>query len=216
MKQKIKMILKSLPLILCVLCAILFLASDEEITVQTILCRAPKNLFAAAMVILVLYALKSVSIVFPIAVLQIATGYLFETPLALLVNFLGRVITLSLPYWIGRISGSETADRLIAKYPKLEEICCRHGKNPLFISFTLRTFCFLPGDAVSLYLGAIRIPFLYYLAGGVLGTALGVFLSTILGASITDPKSPAFLLSAVLMTLVALLSLTFYIKDRRK
>lgn len=105
---------------------------------------------------------------------------------------------------------------LSAKYPKLEEIYSRQGKNPLFISFLLRTFIFLPGDAVSLYLGAIRIPFPYYLAGGILGTALGVVLSTAFGSSITEPGSPAFMLSAFLMTLVALLSLLYYIKNRRK
>lgn len=54
----------------------------------------------------------------------------------------------------------------------------------------------MPGDAVSLYLGATQIPFPYYLTGGVLGTALGVVLSTILGSNITEPGSPAFWLSA--------------------
>ena len=136
------------------------------------------------------------SFVFPIAVLQIATGHLFQTPVALLINFLGRAITLTIPYWAGRFSGADMVESLIRKYPKLEEICSRQGQNPLFISFLLRTFIFLPGDAVSLYLGATKIPFPHYLAGGVLGTTLGVVLSTILGSSIKEPGSPAFILSA--------------------
>ncbi len=212
--KKTTAILKSLPLAFYVILFFLFLISGREITVQTILNDAPASPYAAAFVILSLYALKSVSFVFPIVVLQIATGYLFQTPAALLINFLGRSVTLSIPYWIGRFSGSDLADELQKKYPKLKEICSRQKQNPVFISFLLRTFCFLPGDAVSLYLGASQIPFPHYLTGGVLGTILGVVLSTILGSSITEPGSPAFWISALLMTLTAVISFLLYLHIR--
>lgn len=65
-----------------------------------------------------------------------------------------------------------------------------------------------------MYLEAIKAPFLYYLEGSILGTALGVILSTVFGSSITEPNSPAFWLSALLMALTALISLLFYIKSR--
>lgn len=214
--KQIKTLLKFIPVVICAAFIILPLASGKEITVQAVLNYTPETPLLAVFVILLLYALKSMSFVFPIAVLQIATGHLFRTPVALLINFLGRAITLTIPYWAGRFSGADMVENLIRKYPKLEETCSRQGKNPLFISFLLRTFVFLPGDAVSMYLGAIRIPFRYYLAGGILGTTLGVVLSTILGSSITKPGSPAFLLSAFLMALVALLSVIYYIKMRSK
>ena len=212
--KQTKTILKFIPGAICAAFIILPLASGKEITVQAVLNYTPETPLLAAFVILLLYALKSMSFVFPIAVLQIATGHLFRTPVALLINFVGRAITLTIPYWAGRFSGSDMVKNLIEKYPKLEEVCSKQEQSPLFISFLLRTFVFLPGDAVSMYLGAIRIPFRYYLAGGVLGTTLGVVLSTILGSSITEPGSPAFLLSAFLMTLVALLSVMYYIKTR--
>lgn len=134
---------KSLPLIICMMFVILFLASGKEITVQTILRYTPEYPFAAAMVILLLYALKSVSFVFPIAVLQIATGHLFWTPVALLVNFVGRAITLSIPYWIGRFSGSDLIDSLQKKYPKLKKYVLNKNKIPfLFLScFVHFAFC---------------------------------------------------------------------------
>lgn len=214
--KKILTFLKSLPLIACAVFIILFLLSGKEITVQTVLNYTPGSPFAAAMVILLLYALKSVSFVFPIAVLQIATGHLFQTPVALFINFMGRAITLTIPYWVGRFSGSDMVDRLLKKYPKLEQACSKQGENPIFISFLLRTFCFLPGDAVSLYLGAVKIPFPYYLAGGIMGTTLGVVLSTLLGSSIKKPGSPAFILSASLMALVAIISTVLYVHSNHR
>mgnify|MGYP002512734436 CR=1 FL=1 len=207
---------KFLPLTACAILMILILASGKEITVQTVLSYTPQSPFTAAIVILLLYALKSVSFVFPIAVLQIAVGHLFQTPAALLINFLGRSITLSIPYWIGRFSGSDMMDRLQKKYPKLDEVCSKQEQRPIFISFLLRTFCFLPGDAVSLYLGAIKISFPYYLTGGILGTTLGVVLATIFGSSITKPDSPAFWLSAFLMIFIAVISFLFYIYGSRR
>lgn len=208
--------LKSLPLIICIIFIVLFLVSGNDITVETVLSYTPESPFAAAIVILFLYALKSVSFVFPIAVLQIATGHLFQTPVALLINFLGRAITLSIPYWVGRFSGSSLINNLQEKYPKIKELCDKQGRNPIFISFLLRTFCFLPGDAVSLYLGATRIPYPYYITGGVLGTTLGVVLATILGSSITEPGSPAFWLSASLMAFMAIISVIFYLRNNKK
>ena len=208
--------LKMIPLIICMILIVLFLASGNDITVQTILSYTPESPFAAAIVILLLYALKSVSFVFPIGVLQIATGHLFQTPVALLINFLGRAVTLSIPYWVGRFSGSGLINNLQEKYPKIKGLCDRQEQNPIFISFLLRTLCVLPGDAVSLYLGAAGIPYLYYITGGVLGTTLGVVLSTILGASITEPDSPAFWLSASLMALMAIASVIIYLRSSRK
>lgn len=214
--KRLTTFLKTLPLIVCIIFIVLFLASGNDITVQTILSYTPESPLAAAIVILLLYALKSVSFVFPIAVLQIATGHLFQTPIALLINFLGRAITLSIPYWVGRCSGSSLITSLQKKYPKIKDLCDKQGRNPIFISFLLRTFCFLPGDAVSLYLGATRIPYPYYITGGVLGTTLGVVLATILGSSITEPGSPAFWLSASLMAFMAIISVIFYLHNNKE
>lgn len=45
------------------------------------------------------------------------SGHLFQIPVALLINFLGRAITLSIPYWGGRFSGSGMISSLQGKYP---------------------------------------------------------------------------------------------------
>ena len=214
--KKLQMVLKALPLTICAVLAVWVLVSEEEINVQTVLDYTPKSPLAAALVLLLFYALKSASFVFPIAVLQIAAGYLFQTPAALLINFAGRAVTLTIPYWIGYFSGSAMVDSLWKKYPRLKTVCSIQEKNPIFISFLLRTFCFFPGDAVSLYLGAVRIPFACYLAGGIMGTTLGVVLSTTLGASIKNPGFPAFWISGALMALMAVVSFGVYIHIRKR
>ena len=118
--RRIITFLKALPLVICIIFIAFFLVSGNDITVQTVLSYTPESPFAAAVVILLLYALKSVSFVFPIAVLQIATGHLFQTPIALFINFSGRAITLAIPYWIGHFSGSDAMKRLGNRKPDIK------------------------------------------------------------------------------------------------
>ena len=59
---------------------------------------------------------------------------------------------------------------------------------------------------MSLFLGAEKIPFGTYMAGGVLGTLPGV-IHTIFGANIKIRKSPAFWLSVVLLVMISVFSI---------
>ena len=62
----------------------------------------------------------------------------------------------------------------------------------LFMSFFLRVISCLPGDTISMYFGASKMPFWTCLLGSFLGTLPGMVASTLLGMSITDPSSPMF------------------------
>ena len=182
---------------------------------ERILSYTPEEPVKAALLMLGLYAVKSVSFIFPIAILQLAVGHLFSTGTALLVNFLGRAVTLALPYWMGRFSGASMVESLTAKYPKLKTVVDYQNGNCLYISFFMRTLNFLPGDAVSLFLGAEKIPF------GLYGrwrawNAAGVILATIFGANIKNPKSPAFWLSAVLLVMISVFSILIHRHISRK
>ena len=170
MKKMIDNIRKYLPAVLLLVLLLFCIRYREDLSVEKILRYTPKEPVKAALLMLVFYAVKSVSFVFPIAVLQLAVGHLFSTGTALLVNFLGRAVTLALPYWMGRFSGSSMVENLTSKYPKLKTVVDYQNGNPLYISFFMRTLNFLPGDAVSLFLGAVKIPFGIYMLGGMLGT----------------------------------------------
>ena len=210
MKKIIEILRKYLPVCILLVVVIFCIRYKKDLSVEKILHYTPEDPFKAAVLLLALYAVKSISFVFPIAVLQLAVGHLFSTTTALLVNFLGRAITLALPYWMGSFSGASMVKILTEKYPKLKTVVDYQNGNPLYISFFMRTLNFLPGDAVSLFLGAVKIPFGLYMAGGMLGTLPGVILSTVFGANIKNPGSPAFWLSAVLLVLISVSSMLIH------
>ena len=193
-----------------VLTAILMaLLSRNEITLESILRFTPHNGLLAAMVLLLCFAVKSVTMVVYINLLYIAGGILFPLPLALAVNLIGTVIVLNIPYWIGRFGGKETLNKVCARYPRIEKIRSLHAKNNFLFAVLVRSLGILPADPVSVYLGASEMPYIPYFFGGLIGFLPALLVSTILGLNAKNPGSPEFVIAAAIFALTALCTLTW-------
>ena len=94
----------------------------KELSVEGIARYTPRNPWLAAIVMLALFALKSLSIVIYSGLLYAANGALFPLPVAIVLNLIGTVIMLLLPYRIGRRTGAPAVDEIRAKYPKAEAV----------------------------------------------------------------------------------------------
>lgn len=199
-----------------VLLAIVFLLAKGNFSVEALLAFTPKEPAKAATVLLLLYAVKSATLFFPLIILQIAAGHLFSPWTALGVNFAGILIILTIPYLIGHAAGIDGIQKLIVKYPRFRALMGKQKNNALFLCFFLRIISCLPGDVVTMYLGATKTPFWKNLLGGSLGILPGMILATFVGSSIQDPRSPAFWLSAILMVTLSLLSAFLYCLYRRR
>ena len=143
------------------LAAVLVLHLD--ISLQAILIDVPKNSLLTVGLLLLFYMLKSLTIFFPMLILEMAVGYLFPAPAALVINFLGICIVLTIPYWIGRTLGLRQVSKLTRKYPKLQAMVEKQNSHSIFLCFFLRVISCLPGDLVTMYLGATHTPFFHNL-----------------------------------------------------
>jgi len=191
-KKTFVSVVRMLPILVCVSCTLAYILSGADLSVDTLLNFAPNNPVLAAAFLISLYAAKSLSIVFPVLVLNIAVGFLFPSGVALIINTVGMALELSVPYWVGRFSGTEYADKLCAKYPKFKEVVEYGHKNSYFMTFFLRAINCLPMDVVSIYFGACRINFVIYLVCSLVGMMPLYVFATLLGNNITDPTSPKF------------------------
>ncbi len=216
MKKALETILKILPFVIMGILIITVLSSKEDPRVDQILSLMPDNLFLAALFLMGMYALKSLSVVFPIIVLQVAAGLIFPLWIALLLNILGTTIAYTIPYITGRLSGAGATEKLINKYPKVREIIYMQQNNSWFPSFILRAVSCLPADIVSMCLGSIKVPYTPYIVASVVGTLPGLIPATIAGMSILDPTSIVFIVSVILTILTSLLSIIIYWIIRRK
>lgn len=98
-----------------------------------------------------------------------------------------------------------------AKYPKLKKSYRESATTASFSALFCVQYLCLPGDVVSMFLGAKRVPFSNYFWGSFLGTLPGIITETLIGFSITDPSSPMFWISVGLTVLINVGSVSGYV-----
>lgn len=216
MRKKLETIFKILPFVIIAILIVIILFSGNKMTVDSVLSLMPDNTIVACVILLGMYALKSLSVIFPIIVLQIAAGLFFPLWAALLINITGTALTYTIPYLIGRFSGADTAEKLIDKYPKIKVSVNIQKNSVWFPSFILRAVSCLPGDIVSMYLGSIKVSYIPYVTASVIGTLPGLIPATVAGMSIMDPKSTAFIVSVIVTILTSVASILIYYLGHKK
>lgn len=195
---------------------LLCLLYRDRFTVDGVLSSAPQNAVPAAVFMLLLFALKSISVFVFSGILFAANGILFPLPAAILLNILGAGIMVSLPYWLGRKLGKDAADGILEKYPKAAALRRMRTGRELPLSFITRAINILPSDILSLYMGATGINYPRYLTGSLLGMALSLVTFPIMGMNITEPASPWFWASIVIQVLVSVFFIGGYWLCSRK
>lgn len=213
-RSVVKIICACLWFVLILFC----LVFHDKITVDGILNFIPKNSWIVAFVIIGIFAGKSVSIFIYTGILYAASGAAFSLPVALLVNLIGTLVMLSIPYFMGKAAGAEGMEKLAKKHPKISLLQEFPSKSKFFLSFIARIVGIPPVDAVSFYFGCIRTKFGTYILGSLLGVATSLVTFTVMGMKIQDPGSPEFMISLIVEISVNLLSLLAYFvyKHRHK
>ncbi len=177
---------------------------------------APPSLLGAALLLLCGYALKSLSVVFPISLLYVASGVIFPLWMAWGINLAGLWICVSIPYWVGRISGGELAESILRTHKKAARAAKIVTENRVFTAYLLRVLGLLPGDLVSILLGAMGVEYRGYLIGSLLGLLPGMLIQTALGGYADRPASPVFWGLCIAMVVVSGFSALWYARYRRQ
>lgn len=205
-------------ILLCIWAAVLICCflNRDRFTVDGVLSYTPRNRALAAVFMMLLFALKSMSVFIFSGILFAANGILFPLPEAIGLNVLGAGIMVSLPYWLGRRLGKGAVDRLVRKYPKVETLRQLRTQHEFTVSFFTRAINILPSDILSLYMGAVGIRYGKYLAGSLLGMLLSIITFPVMGMSVTEPGSPAFIVSLCLQAAASAAAIAVCWKLQRK
>ena len=180
------------PLLLLAVGAAALWPLRDQLTPEAIARLSQSGGLLAAGILLALYALKSLSVAFPLSALIAAGGLLFPLPGALAVNLTGVWLAQSVPFLLGRREQGGLG-ALTEKYPALSAL--GHPAHPGRAVFLLRLGGASPGDLISLYWGAAGIPWRTYGPAGILGSLPRVAATTILGSTLLQVGSGRFWLS---------------------
>lgn len=169
-----------LTIVIIIFCAVFLINHDFD----EILSYRPDNLYLAALVFLGFYALKSLSVVFPLAAIFVAIGAIYPFGVAVALNTIGLAVCFTIPYLVGRISGGGLVKTIEQKYPKAQKLVSYGHDNNLFASYISRAVVVVPGDIVSMIHGALRMPYRPYLLGSIMGVLPEMLVQTYIGAQL--------------------------------
>lgn len=214
----LKRIIQIAPIVMVALCVIIYLKFFRGVTIEHILEFTPKNLWLAALVMIGLFGMKSLSMFFPMMILVVASGSIFPNYFAALsVNAAGIIVMLALPYLIGRFAEREFVEKLISKNKNADKLREFQSENEFFIAFFLRVINILPCDIVSMFLGSVGFSPIKYFVGSFLGILPGLITTTLMGSSVDDPKSPKFWVSIICEVVFAAgSSIAYYFYKKKK
>lgn len=125
---------------------------------------------------------KSFALVFPPAVVFSITAYVLPNPfIAFVVNFIGMVLSLMIPYFLGKFTGAGMVDTLSGKFKAIKKIDDFAGTNEVALTAIFKFAGILPGDLSSLLFGAMNISFKNYMIGCTVGNLPLVLVYTAFG-----------------------------------
>ncbi len=114
---------------------------------------------------------KSFALIFPPAVVFSVCAYLLPNFwLALAVNIISGFLSLSIPYFLGKFTGSGMVDTLKGKFKAVKKLDDFAGANEVQMTFVVKLSGIIPGDLSSLLFGAMGISYKSFMIGGNLGT----------------------------------------------
>ena len=184
--------LKIFPPIITVLMILLSLLIASKMSLEGLISYTPDNALLAAALIIGLFAMKSLSVIFPLSALYIVSAFWFSPPIAILICYIGLIVAVSLPYWIGKAFGTSLIDHLVEKYPKLQSLQDLGISNQIMLSYILRIVSVLPGDLCSLFLGACSTNYKRYVIGSLLGLSPMMLLHVLFADLFVDGMSQGF------------------------
>lgn len=187
------------PFIMIAICAVLYFTTFRNITAEQLLKYTPENIWLAAIVIIAMFSLKSLTFFFPMIVIVTACGMTAPNMwAALAINTIGIFCMMNIPYLIGKFAQREYVEKLVMKHKKMQEIISLNMSNGIFFAFFLRIINCLPYDIVGMFLGSVNMKWRDYIIGSMLGTLPGMICCTFMGNYIDEPFSAKFIASVVI------------------
>ncbi len=157
-----------------------------------------------------LFLLKSVSFGLPYALLYIGVGSLYPIGWALIVNTVGIMVNMQIPYFFGRHAGSRFVERLGGRFPRIGRLEDYSHRSAFFLSFLVKFIGKIPHEITNALLGSLNIPYIPYMIGGILGVFPTMAATTLVGTSLHDPGSPLFIISLMIVIILTVFSFLLY------
>lgn len=210
-KSKLNMI-RFIPMIIMLISFIFFTINYKNISISDILSFTPENHLLAGGIIILIYAVKSISMFVSLSILYVSVGIIFPVYEALTINFIGIIVSMILPYFIGRLSGKGLFYKVAEKYPKIYKINDIEKDSEWRFIFIIKFIGIIPNEISSLTFGILNINFTSYMIASILAKTPAMIVTTLIGSNINEPGSLGFIASIIMSIIILIIVLRIYIK----
>jgi len=164
----------------------------------------------AAIIYVLAYALNTVSILPPIAVLSLTAGLAFGKIWGAILLMAGAILGTSITFFISRFFGRAFVEKIMqGKFKNLDNLL---GKRGFLAILFFRAIPLVPYEALNYASGFSKIKFRDYFLATFLGLIPGVVISAFLGGTLGEVRgfkdliSFKFILALVVLILAILVS----------
>ncbi|MBP3448441.1 MAG: TVP38/TMEM64 family protein [Clostridia bacterium] len=172
------------------------------------------NIWFEMVIVLLIYAVKSVLFFIPIAFCYILTGNLFPPIYSILLNVVGVSLTLTLTFYIGKGLGRDFVEKIIRRSEKAKKFMENTDKSNATL-FALRASGIFPVELISLVCGCTGYGYWSFLGLSLLAMVPTLIPFSVMGEALKDPLSKEFILPFLIALVMMTGSLIFY-KVRNK
>lgn len=176
-------------------------------------------------VILLLFLLRSLSMMYPYPMIFIITAMVFPSYQSFFINLLGMAFTFAFRYYTGYEMGEGTINFALKKYPAILEAMDEEGKGNPVILLALRMVPSLPINTISHFYGSLEYSFPRYMALSLLAYVPKLISYSFIGENVYDPFSADFFVPMIvllvftgicLLVLRAFLGISFRFRKKDK
>lgn len=169
----------------------------------------------AAVVFLVIFSLKAFITIPPAPLLYILAGIIFPFPVAVIVIYVCLASEMTLGYLFGKKLGERRVKAFIENKKLAARFLNRDRGNTMAFCFITRVLP-LPKDPISMFYGAVVMPFPRFLVASLLGLTPVMIPFTLAGDSIDNPLSAEFIIPfAVCLVFSVALLIVYRVKTRK-
>ncbi|MBQ7595424.1 MAG: VTT domain-containing protein [Clostridia bacterium] len=152
---------------------------------------------------------KSFCLIFPPMVILSVCAYVMPNFWsALIVNIIALVLSLALPYLLGRFTGAGMVDTLKKRFKAVKKIDDFAGTNEVKMTAVVKFSGILPGDLSSLLFGALGISFKNYMIGSTLGNLPLILVYTLFGTLLKNVDKNPWVVSIPVVVIILFLAIS--------
>lgn len=203
-------IVRLLPLVVAVVLFTIFVVKNGVAAIDTLVEKFYERVWVTTFAFLGLFLIKSVSFGLPYTLLYLGIGSIYPLGWALLLNTVGIIVNMQIPYFVGRYATGGISEKILARFPQFSNFTMGKERSTLLVAFLTKFIGLLPHEITNLFLGTLPIPYWPYLVGGVLGLMPGMIATTVLGSNLHRPGSPIFIVTIAIVVLLIVFSILLY------